>query len=230
MSHQSGSNNERYITSDNLAQKTQIWLDQIRWNERNKEKFIFKPRDSILLVVDMQRFFLDPESHAYLPASDAILPNVEKLIKTYRNARIPVIFTRHALLENEDPGIMARWWKDVIRNEDSQSEIILRLLPFEDEIVIRKTKYSAFIGTELEDILIIKMAKNVVICGVMTHLCCETTAREAFMKGFEVYFTMDATATQSEDLHLSTLRTLSNGFAIPVTTDGIISEIQELDK
>jgi isochorismate hydrolase len=125
---------------------------------------------------------------------------------------------------------MARWWKDVIRNEDSQSEIILRLLPFEDEIVIRKTKYSAFIGTELEDILIIKMAKNVVICGVMTHLCCETTAREAFMKGFEVYFTMDATATQSEDLHLSTLRTLSNGFAIPVTTDGIISEIQELDK
>ena len=56
----------------------------------------------------------------------------------------------------------------------------------------------------------------------MTHLCCESTARAAFMKDFEVYFVVDATATQYEELHLSSLRTLSDGFAVPVTTDHVL--------
>jgi isochorismate hydrolase len=219
--------NEDYVSSDNIADKTQRWLEDIGWNAEKKTSFKFVPKDSFLLIIDMQHFFLDSDSHAYLPASKAILTNVENLIDTYRKAHLPVVFTRLALLENEDPGIMGRWWNDVIRNEEPQSEIISRLLPLENEIVIRKTRYSAFIGTELEDFLTIKMAKSVVICGVMTHLCCESTARDAFMKDFEVYFVVDATATQTEDLHLSSLRTLSNGFAVPATTQMIVSEIQE---
>ncbi len=122
---------------------------------------------------------------------------------------------------------MGRWWNDVIKNEDPQSEIINDLLPLEHEIIIRKTRYSAFYGTELEDILTRKMAKSVVICGVATHLCCETTSREAFIKDFEVYFVVDGTASQTEELHLSSLKTLSNGFAIPITVSDIIAKIKE---
>jgi len=220
------SKNEEYISSDNILEKSRSWFDKIGWDNKNKKNFKFVPRDSFLLVIDMQGVFLNPDSHAYLPASKAIIPNVEDLINTYRKAHLPVIITRHALLENESPGIMGKWWNDVIRNEDPQSEIISGLLPLENEIVLRKTKYSAFIDTELGDILTIKMAKSVVICGVMTHLCCESTAREAFMKEYEVYFVVDATATQTEDLHLSSLRTLSSGFAVPVTTQKIVSDIK----
>jgi nicotinamidase-related amidase len=46
----------------------------------------------------------------------------------------------------------------------------------------------------------------------MTDLCCETTAREAFMRGFKVYFIADGTATATEDRHIGTLRSISNGF------------------
>ena len=60
------------------------------------------------------------------------------------------------------------------------------------------------------------------ICGVMTHLCCETTARDAFMRGFDVYFVMDATATCNEELHLSSLLTLSHGFAVMVETEEVL--------
>lgn len=218
-------NKEEYLTFENLESKTQKWQEDLKLSAQKGNRFKFKSIDSILLVVDMQGYFLDEESHAFIPSSKTILPNVENLIKVYREAHLPLIYTRHAYLENEDPGIMARWWGDIISNEDPQSEIVTEILPLENDIVLRKTRYSAFIGTELEDILTIKMAKSIVICGVMTHLCCETTAREAFMKDFEVYFVMDATATQTEDLHLSSLRTLAGGFAQITTMSDIISEI-----
>jgi isochorismate hydrolase len=218
-------NKEEYITFENLESKSQKWQDELKFYSEKANRFKYKSIDSVLLIIDMQGFFLDEESHAFIPSSKAIIPNVENLIKTYREAHLPLIYSRHAYLENEDPGIMARWWGDAISNEDPLSEIITEVLPHENDIVLRKTRYSAFIGTELEDILTIKMAKSIVICGVMTHLCCETTAREAFMKDFEVYFVMDATATQTEELHLSSLRTLASGFAQITTTSDIISEI-----
>jgi bifunctional isochorismate lyase / aryl carrier protein len=56
----------------------------------------------------------------------------------------------------------------------------------------------------------------------MTHLCCETTARSAFMRGFEVFFTMDGTATYNEQLHRASLLTLSHGFALPVLMDELL--------
>lgn len=216
-------NKEEYVTLESLKSKTQKWQDELKFYSEKGNRFKFKPIDSVLLIIDMQGFFLDEKSHAFIPSSKAIFPNVENLIKAYREAHLPLIYTRHAYLENEDPGIMARWWGDIISNEDPQSEIVSEILPNENDIVLRKTRYSAFVGTELEDILTIKMAKSIVICGVMTHLCCETTAREAFMKDYEVYFVMDATATQTEDLHLSSLRTLAGGFAQITTTSEIIS-------
>ena len=67
-----------------------------------------------------------------------------------------------------------------------------------------------------------KKVKQVVITGVLTHLCCETTARSAFMRGFEVFFTIDATATYNKDFHISTLLNLSHGFALPVLTQEVL--------
>jgi isochorismate hydrolase len=215
--------NEEYVTNENINSKTQVWLDELKYHMKGRLEF--KVRNSVLLVIDMQRFFLDEDSHAYIPASKAILPNVQNLIESYHKARLPVIFTQHALLEEEDPGIMGRWWKDVLREEDPKSELHSSILPSDKDIVIRKTKYNAFMGTQLEDFLEIKLASSVVICGVMTDLCCETTAREAFSRDYEVYFLADATATITEDLHLSSLRTLAHGFAEIITTQDILSAI-----
>jgi isochorismate hydrolase len=148
------------------------------------------------------------------------------LITAFRENKRPVIFTRHSLLENEEPGIMGRWWADVIREESELSQISSYMAPLPSEVVIRKTRYNAFYNTELEDVLKKENAKSIIVTGVMTHLCCETTAREAFTRDYEVFFVVDGTATQNEELHLSTLRTLSHGFAVPVTAEQILLEIQ----
>lgn len=61
--------------------------------------------------------------------------------------------------------------------------------------------------------------EEVVVTGVMTNLCCETTAREAFVRGFRVFFSADATATANRELHEATLKNMAYGFAYLVDCD-----------
>ena len=182
---------------------------------------------SALLVIDMQRFFCDPTSHAYFKSTEKIINTIQQLLLAYRNNSLPVLFTRHALLRTEPPGAMGRWWKDVLYDDNTLSEIIEPLQPHPNEHVIRKTQYSAFFNTDLEMILKKNKVKSLLITGVLTHLCCETTARDAFMRDFDVFFVVDATASDKKDLHTASLRTLSDGFATLVTTSEVVSWIQQ---
>ena len=203
------------------------WLDELEAYCLAKKRFEPRLNDMALLVIDVQRFFIDPDSQSFVPTSRAIMPNIKRLIDKFRELGQPVIFTRHAYLDDEDPGIMDLWWGDSIRDSDPLSYISHKLLPLPDEPVIRKTRYSAFIGTGLEAMLRERGIETVLITGVVTHLCCESTAREAFMKDFAVYMAIDGTASYSEELHISSLRGLANGFAIPVTTGEIILELTD---
>lgn len=212
---------ESYANEGNLKAKAGEWLAEVR--KFTRRGFEFEPKASALLVIDMQKFFLSPESHAYLPAARAMISNVNGLIGAFREANRPVIFTRHAYLEDEDLGIMGQWWADAVRDHDPISEIDPALELQQGDVVLRKTRYNAFFGTDLEDILKKRQVKQIVIIGVMTHLCCETTAREAFTRDLEVYFVVDGTATQDEEFHISSIRNLAHGFATPVSTAGILS-------
>ena len=182
----------------------------------------FQPQHAALLVIDMQRYFLDPSSHAYLPDSKHIVGNVQSLISRCRERSIPILFTRHAHQRAEDTGNMGSWWGDVIRDGTEMSTIDNRFAPLPKEKILRKTRYSAFVGTGLERWLRARRASQLLITGVMTHLCCETTARDAFMKGFDVFFVVDGTASKTQDLHVSSIKTLTDGFAIPVSTKEVL--------
>ena len=212
------------MAGDVLDRKARGWMKALRPYRRasREERFPFTPGDAALLVIDMQKYFLEDESHACVPMGGAVLENISRLTSSFRDAARPVIYTRHALLDDEDAGIMDRWWADTIRVSDSISEIASEIAPAEGEEVIRKTRYNAFIGTPLESVLKSANVKSIVVTGVMTHLCCESTAREAFMRDFTVYFVVDGTASSDEDLHLSSLKTLTDGFAVPVTTEEVL--------
>jgi len=179
------------------------------------------PESSALIVIDMQGLFLDKTSHSYLPLSESIIDNVRALVQAYRERSLPIIFTRHATKRSESAGAMGRWWGDVVRDGDEAGEIDPRFAPKKGEKVIRKTRYSAFIGTDLEKHLRAHSVSSIVITGVMTHLCCESTAREAFMRDFDAFLVVDGTASKTEDLHVSSIKTLADGFAIPVKTSEV---------
>ena len=184
-------------------------------------KTVFRPQTSALFVIDMQQFFCNPSSHAYVKDSKKIIPNIHKLITVYRQQSLPIIFTRYALLRTESPGSMGRWWNDVLYDDDDFSNVIAPLQPLPNEFVIRKTQYSAFFKTDLDQILKKLKVSNILITGVLAHLCCETTARDAFMRNYDVFFVTDATASDKQELHAASLRTLSDGFATLVTTNEV---------
>lgn len=87
------------------------------------------------------------------------------------------------------------------------------------ELVVGKKTYSAFRGTGLEEKLREMEVEEVIVTGVMTNLCCETTAREAYVRGFRVFFSTDATASSEVELHEASLKNMAYGFAYLVDCD-----------
>ena len=208
---------EAYFTPESLASQAQELL-LARGISLRKDPPSLHPSRSALLVLDMQRYFLDEASHAYIPSAGAIIPGVDRLIRAFCRHDLPVFFTRHTNT-TEDAGLMASWWRERIDPQDPRSAITPLLDPSEAEI-IEKRRYDAFFDTRLEERLRQLQVEQVVISGVMTHLCCETTARSAFMRGFQPYFLVDGTATYNRYFHVATLTNLSHGFAaLSLVTD-----------
>jgi isochorismate hydrolase len=205
---------ERYYTPQTLRLKSQELLASVSDFRQRHADINFQPARAALLVLDLQEYFLQEKSHAFVPSAPAILAGISELISAFLAADYPVVATRHLNTPN-DAGMMSKWWRDVIKPHSAYSQNIT-ITNASKIISINKPQYDAFFHTPLEGILLEWGIEQVVICGVMTHLCCETTARSAFMRGFEVFFTIDGTATYNEQLHRASLLTLSHGFAIPV--------------
>jgi nicotinamidase-related amidase len=174
-----------------------------------------------LLILDMQKYFLDAGSHAFVPDSAAIVGNLAGLARRFGAAGRPVIMTRHSNTE-ADAGMMGRWWDDLVEPGSPGAELE-PLLEGLSTAIVDKAQYDAFHGTSLEAILRDSGSEQVVVTGVMTHLCVESTARAAFIRGFAVFLPADCTATYNREYHAATLLNLAHGAAAIVT----FSELME---
>ncbi|MCG3215970.1 MAG: isochorismatase family protein [Candidatus Heimdallarchaeota archaeon] len=210
-----------YLTLSNRKEKIDEWLSISR-ESKSYQPFKFDINKAALLVLDMQDFFVKHDSHANVPSIESIIPTINNLISFMKDRRRPIIYTKHITSENPED-LMKKWWKDVISSDDEQSEISQKIDSGKG-IIISKDSYSAFNNTDLKRILGKLSVEQVIITGVMTHLCCETTARDALMNGFEVFFVVDGTATFNEELHIGTIRAISHGFGICLSSEEIIGE------
>lgn len=215
---------QAYFTAETIREKTGNFLSRIE-ETLSIRQLPFIPERSALLILDMQKYFLDPDSHAWVPSAGAILPGLIALRRAYSVCNLPVFLTQHVNTD-QDAGMMGAWWREIITPDHPRSEIIQELLRFPGLQIIRKTRYDAFFQTPLEAMLRAAHVKQVVIGGVLTHLCCETTARSAFMRGFEVLFCADGTATYQEAFHLATLLNLAHGFASLVSIEDILMQLE----
>lgn len=102
-----------------------------------------------------------------------------------------------------------------------ESEIHNKLNPQPKEKVILKHRYTAFYNTDLETILRCLKVEDLIITGIMTNMCCESTARDAYYRDYRVFFLADATGSINEEMHLASLLNLAFGFAYIKTTENI---------
>ncbi len=210
---------ELYLTNENKEFKVDLWKEKLSEYSRDHP---FSKANSALIIVDMQHYFIDNDSHAHIPSSDAIIENIAELIEIYRANNQPIIFTKFAAKKDQDTGIMGKWWKDIVYEGQARAKIIPLLKPKENELVISKKSYGAFHNKELRGFLKNNNIKNIIITGVATDLCCDVITRGAFLCNFQPHIVIDATASSNEELHLSSLRTLGHGFAYLRTTKEIL--------
>lgn len=191
---------ERYFSESFLVKLREKYFRERQWKKLKKFKRV------AILGIDLQKYFLNEGSKAFLPSSKEFIKHLREF---YDNINAPIIFTRH----HDENNLMEFWWGSKLEKESEFFDIVDDLKPFSDYI-LDKTSYSAFYKTNLEELLKNLKVETIVITGVMTHLCCETTAREAFIRGFRVVFPVDGTLTQNRVLHEGTIRAIAHGFAV----------------
>ena len=202
-----------YVTADTLASSIEGWMAEVA-------PYQWRPvppldRRAALLVVDMNRPFVDEGRPLASPNARAVLPRVATLVAAFRSRGLPVLWIvqGHHAVEHDRAGILAEWWPTPILEGTTDVELAEGLAAAPGEKIIVKRRYSGFLGTDLELTLRTLGAESVAVCGVLTNVCPFATAMDAFMRGFRVYYPADATAAQNRDLHVGALRTAPGWFA-----------------
>ena len=167
-----------------------------------------------VVVLDLQRIFVHPDSPAYIPAWTSALPRLRNILAVAEKRDIPIFWTKHVHPEADAGGSIGHFFKSVLRPWDPLSEC----MPYVESPVIEKCRNSAFKGTPLERMLKEAGVEGVVLCGVRTPLCVLATASDAACLGFIPAVVLDATAAAIEEGHTSTLVALSAGLAHIITS------------
>lgn len=219
-----------------MSQKP-LWPDNVKaWMKQiaryNTHRMKIRKGKACLLVIDMQNEFLREDGAVFFHYATEILPNLKRIVAASRRASIPLVFTGHTH-ENPkiDGGMTAEFWPEIKRGESLIKgtrgvRVYPAVRPLRGEQMIWKHRYSAFYNTDLEIVLRGMGATDLIITGVLTNVCCESTARDAFARDFRVFFVADATATTEPEFHIASLKNLAYAFAYVVTTKDLLAQIR----
>ena len=183
------------------------------------------PRRTALLNVDLQNCFVDS-----LDDPGPLLARINGLSARCRASGIMVIHTRHIVrADGSNLGVLAE--VDRIRsgllNEGAiTAELHPDVVVEPVDVRLDKPRFGAFTGTDLELTLRTRGIDTVIVSGISTIVCCDTTAREAHARDFRVFFLSDGTATAAgPEFQSLTLDVLDGLFAQVVTTDEMLAKI-----
>jgi nicotinamidase-related amidase len=166
-----------------------------------------------ILMIDVQREYFAEGGPLRIPDGPVVLAKLRQLVEAAREAHIPVIHVRH----EEAPGAA------VFAPDGPLVETMPDVEPRGLEPVVVKHAPGSFTNTELADSLAQFGVRRLVIAGFMTHMCCDTTARQASERGLDVIFLTDGTATRDlafgdrtvpyREMQAATLAAQADGFS-----------------
>ncbi len=189
------------------------------------------PQKSALIVIDMQNGFLRAGASCDrigLPVA-ALQPAIEpcrELVDLARGCGVPVIFTRYIYRSDyRDGGLLVEELMPALKTERAlaagsvDAELIDELTPQDEDFVLDKNRPSAFYATPLETWLNGLGVKNLVVCGVTTNCCVETTVRDASQRDYRTFVVRDAVAEYDENRHAVALQSMEMLFGHVIDLD-----------
>ena len=194
-----------------------------------------EPDRTALLVIDLQKghynkekIAAEPErSYLYDRIRDVVVPNGQRLIAACRAARVEVIFTviECLTLDGRDRSLDYKISGLFAAKGSREAEIIDELAPLENEIVIPKTSSSLFNSTNFEYVLRNLGVEYLVVMGILTDQCVETTVRDGCDRGFLMTVVEDACAADSEQRHEESLVGIK-GYCRERNTQELLAELR----
>lgn len=159
------------------------------------------PASTALVIIDMQNDFVRDEGTLQVPDAPSTVPAIRRLLDLARASGMRVAFSQ----DTHDPGDpeFAIWPAHALRGSWG-GEMIDELAPIEGELVVRKVRYDAFYGTELDHMLNLWNIKTIVLCGTVANICVHYTAASAALRWYDVVIPRDAvSAVEVCDLEFS---------------------------
>jgi nicotinamidase-related amidase len=190
------------------------------------------PAHTALLIIDMQKDFCTPGFGAEQAGRDlsmarSVIPTLAKLLAEARSAGVLVVHVGFSTLP--DHGSDSGPWLAQRRRATASSEnlcisgsegaaYIDELAPIKGEILVQKHRYSAFTGTDLDLLLRARKISSIVVTGVSTNACVETTTRAGFELDYYVAVPPDGCGSWDRALHDATLANVRHRFGITPDT------------
>lgn len=185
-----------------------------------------------LLVIDVQHDFIDDDAPIHCVGGKEMLPRIKQLIEAFREATIPIIYTQEVhRASHVDMG------RELDGNEPDHCilgsrgvEIMAEIAPENDDIIVTKPRYNAFLGTDLEFVLNglgVLPHDTLILCGDATNVCVHYTGAEAHQRDYRIKVVEDCCAGSSWEEHeaaLTQLDYLQNGARVKLAD--ILEDIQ----
>lgn len=202
---------------------------------------VVAPAHTALLAIDVQNDFCAPGGHTEaglgrdVADCQAVVEPIERLAAAARRAGVPVVWIKadydRAFLS---PPIHARQVARGIEKAYCVSGTwgaeFYRVSPEDGDLVIEKHRHSAFAGTELDQVLRDRGVRTLAVAGVQTHVCVESTLRDASARGYYVVVPSDCVGSYDRDLHDKTLRCVEAHFGEVVASADLIARWQRTQR
>lgn len=199
------------------------------------------PGKTALLVVDMQRAFLDPGEAMEVPAARDIVPQIQNLLDLFRGKRLPIVFTEFTYSE-QVPVLVGLLHPEHRRAApgaprgfgmpssscllgEANVHVVPELVPRPDELVVTKHYYDGFTGTALDAALRARGVTHLVLTGTMTDICVLATVVGGMNREYRMTVVEDATATLRPEVQAATLDIIRRAYARVLTAKHVAEEM-----
>ena len=197
-----------------------------------------RPEHCAVLIVDVQNDFCAEGGAMHREGRDlsmvkTMVPRLAALVDAARAAHVPLIWIRNVYNTGPNWYLSEVWLEQAHRRRRGAYLTIpvcepgewngdfFAIKPLPDEVIVTKHRYGAFESSDLDLVLRSRGIRTVIMTGVATNVCVETTARQAFLRDYYVVFVDDCTATYDPADHDATLRNIDAFFGEVVSADAL---------
>ena len=192
-----------------------------------QSKVSWKPdaRRAVLLIHDMQEYFLDFYNVADAPIPE-LISNIRRIREHCTALGIPVVYTAQPAEQSaEHRGLLQDMWGDGLPSRPHRQPVVAELAPGPDDVVLTKWRYSAFQRSDLAERMRGWKRDQLIVCGIYAHIGCMMTACDAFMNDIQPFLVADALADFSAENHRMALTWVAQRCGVATSTADLLANL-----